>query len=216
MHADLKPTLLRTTQLELPPAPAPEMAFSGQYAAAQLEKLDNSPMFRGRTFSLAKEIAAYLGYTPDFVPPTYLTFARAHDRIPTTEVEHDLHTHAVTSVVLKRDLRNFNNYAAAASVLRFRNDILHIDFIAGVVFDLTWMRPTPVFAIEVEVPRSPEDLEFFNRWLAVHGVTWPYTRDNEHHPALQGAIRTCRMYEEEWRAERERRRRAVAEYNMTV
>ena len=57
----LRPVLLRTAQLELPRPHRPEMAFSGQYAAAQLEKLDLSPLFRGHTFSLAREVSGYLG-----------------------------------------------------------------------------------------------------------------------------------------------------------
>ena len=61
------------------------MAFSGQYAAAQLEKLDHSPLFRGHTFSLAREISGYLGYAPDFAPPSFVRWARAHGRLPCIE-----------------------------------------------------------------------------------------------------------------------------------
>ena len=221
MHTDLKPVLLRTAQLELPASPiAPEMAFSGQYAAAQLEKLDNSPLFRGRTFPLAKEIAAYLGYAPDFVPPTYLTFARAHQRIPSRYGRGEGADHAAYASVLNRDVDNFHAYTLHANLLRFNGDRLHIDYIIGTLDNLRTIRGDggPLFCFSAELLRSPEDLEFFERWRAVHGVSWPYSRAYDHRPhhVLRGAFRTHSMYEEEWRAKRERRRRAVVEYNRSV
>ena len=222
MHTDLNPVLLRTAQLELPASPiAPEMAFSGQYAAAQLEKLDHSPLFSGRTFSLTKEVSGYLGYAPDFVPPTYLTFARAHQRIPSRNGVPGPANYAAYAPVLNRDVDSFHAYTMHANLVRFNGDRLHIDYIIGTLVNLRAIRGDsggPLFSFVVELRRSPEDLEFFNRWLAVHGLRWPFTltNDNREHHVLRGAFHTHSMYEEEWRAKRERRRRAVVEYNRSV
>ena len=194
------------------------MAFSGQHAAAQLEKLDHSPLFRGRTFPLAKEIAAYLGYTPDFVPPTYLTFARAHQRIPSRYGPGEGADHMAYAQALVRDVDNFHAYTLRANLLRFNGDRLHISNIVGTLNYMRAIRGSrPLFCFVVELPRSPEDLEFFERWRAVHGVSWPYTRAYDHRPhhVLRGAFRTQQMYEEEWRAARDRMRRATVAYNST-
>jgi hypothetical protein len=196
------------------------MAFSGQYAAAQLEKLDTSPLFRGSTFPLAKEIAAYLGYAPDFVPPTYLTFARAHQRIPSKYGPGEGANHAAYASVLDRDVGNFYAYTLHANLLRFNGDRLHIEYIIGTMATMHALRRGLglLFCFAAELVRSPEDLEFFERWRAVRGVSWPYTRAYDHRPhhVLRGAFRTYQMYDEEWRADRDRRRRAVIEYNRLM
>ena len=192
------------------------MAFSGQYAAAQLEKLDRSPLFRGRTFPLAKEIAGYLGYAPDFVPPTYLTFARAHRRIPSDHGTLDAADHMTHAHVLERDVDNFHAYTLHAIILRVSGAQLGFN---GSLETLRMIQGDgQLFCIKVELLRTPEDFEFFGRWRATHGVSWPYIMDydHRHHPVLRGALHTQQMYEEEWRADRARRRRAVIEYNRTV
>ena len=107
-----------------------------------------------------------------------------------------------------------------ANILRFRGDNLHIDYIVGTLFDLRdnrFFSGGPLFSFAVELRRSPEDLEFFNRWLAAHGLPWPFTlaNDNREHHALRGAFHTHSMYEEEWRAARERMRRSAIAYNST-
>ena len=196
------------------------MAFSGQHAAAQLEKLDNSPLFRGRTFFLSKEVSGYLGYAPDFVPPTYLTFARAHQRMPSRNGIPGPANYAAYAPVLNRDLDNFHEYTMHANILRFHGDRLRHDYIIGTLANLRAIRGDsggPLFSFVVELRRSPEDLEFFDQWLAVHGLCWPFTPDNDHHPhhVLRSAIRTHSMYEEEWQAARERTREAVIAYNRT-
>ena len=63
------------------------MAFSGQYAAAQLHRLDG--LLRC-LFPLAKEVAEDLGFAPDAVPPSYLAWARAHGRLPSMQIERHL------------------------------------------------------------------------------------------------------------------------------
>ena len=60
------------------------MAFSGQHAAVQLEKLDHSPLFRGYTFPLAKEVAECLGCVAPLIPPTILQSSRRLGRLACT------------------------------------------------------------------------------------------------------------------------------------
>ena len=59
------------------------MAFSGQYAAAQLHKLDGLLPCH---FPLARTVAEHLGFAPDSVTPSYLAWARAHGRLPSIQI----------------------------------------------------------------------------------------------------------------------------------
>ena len=173
---------------------------------------------------MAREIAGYLGYAPDFVPPTYLTFARAHQRIPSRHGMGEGADIAAYAPVLTLDVDNFHEYTMHANILRFHGDRLRHDYIIGTVDNLRAMardsnvvEPGHLFCFVVELRRSLEDLEFFDQWLAVHGFNWPYTPDNDNQPhhVLRSAIRTHSRYEEEWNVARERTRRAVIAYSRT-
>ena len=56
------------------------MAFDGQYAAAQLWKLDASPLFRGRYFPLSRMLAEHL-MLPMFPPGRMKGWAEHYDRL---------------------------------------------------------------------------------------------------------------------------------------
>ena len=190
------------------------MSFSGQYAAAQLEKLDHSPLFRGHTFPLAHELSAWLGYAPDFVPPTYLAFARTHQRIPSMNGGD---TRAAYAAVLDHDVHNYEGYIMHANISRFNGCRLRIDHVIGTLAELRELRREgegEYCCFSVELLRSPEDIEFFARWRATHGEEWPYTPVSAYpHHALRGATRVHWRYVEAWYAARERERRMVVVYN---
>ena len=191
------------------------MAFSGQYAAARLEKLDHSPLFRGHSFPLAKEIAGYLGYAPDFVPPTYLTFARVYERIPSLNAN----TRAAYTPVLNRDVDNFRGYHMNANISRFDGDRIRIDYVIGTLAALREQRregDSPCYCFVVELLSTPEDFDFFARWRATYGDAWPHTLNGDrahYHHMLLGAFQVHWRYADVWHAARERQRTRVIQYN---
>ena len=188
------------------------MSFSGQYAAAQLEKLDHSPLFRGHTFPLAHELSAWLGYAPDFVPPTYLTFARAHQRIPSMNAGED---RAAYAQVLNRDAHNFEGRIMHANITRFdgRRPRLRIDYVIGTLAELREQRRVgegEYYSYVVELLRTPEDA----RWRAAHGEDWPRVQNATNpHPVLHGASLVYYRYYEAWNRVRENERRSVIAHN---
>ena len=190
------------------------MAFSGQYAAAQLAKLHHSPLFRGYTFPLAQELSAWLGYAPDFAPPTYLTFARVHRRIPSVNGGD---TRAAYAQVLDHDVHNYERYTMHANISRFDDDRIRIDYIIGTLAELRELRRAgdgPCYCFVVELLRSTEDIDFFVQWRAAHGEDWPYTTGSFHlHPVLHGAHRAHWGYYRAWNRARERQMARVMQYN---
>ena len=99
------------------------MAFSGQYAAAQLHKLDG--LLRCQ-FPLAKEVAEYLGFAPDAVPRSYLAGARAHGRLPSVQIWRD----QVYVRMYEHELTVYDGRVAAC-VVRFFGDRLGVVDIEG-------------------------------------------------------------------------------------
>ena len=90
------------------------MAFSGQYAAAQLHKLDG---LLPRHFALAREVAEYLSHAPDAVPPTYLAWERAHGRLPSMQIWRD----QVNVRVYEHELAGYDGIVRAR-IVRFAGD----------------------------------------------------------------------------------------------
>ena len=178
------------------------MAFSGQYAAAQLGKLDNSPLFRGHTFPLSRELSAYLGYAPNLAPPSFVEWARAHGRLPT--VEEDVYDGYMMVRMHPSDFDNdnFDVDAVDANVLRPRGGpgILAIERVLarpGRVRELQWGHT--LFNIAIEVTTTYEDMNFCARWGRAHRSNWPNTSSGVH-PAISGAVRIYQQHAERVRA----------------
>jgi hypothetical protein len=204
VHIDLKHALLRTTQLEIPLPPAPEMPFSGQYAAAQLEKLDNSPMFRGRTFSLAKEIAGYLGYAPDFAPPAFVRWACVHGRLPC--IDDDVYDGRVKAPMLVEDFSTDFDYDDDSAIVKYLEPNIEYQN----MLEITTVRTDPeriprlsrlqvLFGITIDVNANLRDIRFCQRWFRDHAAGWPHTADGIH-PSLSGAVRIYEQHHAIWAA----------------
>ena len=168
------------------------MAFSGQYAAAQLQKLDHSPLFRGLWFPLSHELSEYLGYAPNFAPPSFVEWARAHGRLPT---DADDVYDGYIMVRMHPDDFDTDNYGVdvvRADVLRPRGDpdgYLAIERILARPWrlrELHWGHT--IFNISIELTMIRGDFDFCNRWSRAHGTNWPNTSSGVH-PAITGAVR---------------------------
>ena len=92
------------------------MAFSGQYAAAQLHHL---PL----PHALLNELSDYLGYAPNFAPPTYVAWARLYGRIP-------IATDNMICTCRAVDDDSMNDYCCRVPVLwsDFRNKDFRTDY----------------------------------------------------------------------------------------
>ena len=132
------------------------MAFSGQYAAAQLHKLDG--LLRCQ-FPLAKEVAEYLGFAPDAVPPSYLAWARAHGRLPNMQISR----YQVYVPMYEHVLTGYDGMVWA-NVVRFSGDRLVVTDIQGTLQEVQDQAGDSVpYPYSVRIDIVPEDREFFAR-----------------------------------------------------
>ena len=156
------------------------MAFSGQYAAAQLHKLDG--LLRCQ-FPLAKEVAEYLGFAPDAVPPTYLAWARARGRLPSMQIWRD----QVYVRMYEHELVGYDGMVWAR-VDRFFGDRLEVVNIEGTLEEVQQQAgdSTPYF-YSIRIITAPEDREFFARWAALYRRAWPDVGVYSMHPVLHRA-----------------------------
>ena len=170
------------------------MAFSGHYAAAQLGKLDNSPLFRGYTFPLAREVSAYLGCVNDLVPPTYLHWSRLLGRLVSAMPAENI-------VVLLEELDGADWEASgsytAVSERAFVDPVMTIQHATGTVDELYRAGRTPLFNLTIETPMSDEDGRFYSKWSRSYGQMRPLIARRTDHPALARHLAAYRRVEQE-------------------
>jgi hypothetical protein len=167
------------------------MAFSGQYAAAQLHKLDGLLPCH---FALAKEVAEYLGFAPDAVPPSHLTCARALGRLPSMQIcRYQVFVH-----MYEHELTG--DGMVWARIVRFSGDRLEIRNIQGTLQEVQDQAGDSVpYSYSVSIDVVPEDREFFARWVARYGRAWPDVDVYSMHPVLRGANKILGEVITRWR-----------------
>ena len=159
------------------------MSFSGQYAAAQLHHL---PL----PHTLLVEVADYLGYAPNFAPPSYVAWARAHGRLPTDD--EDVYGYTFYANMLPSDFRN-NNFGRATVVA----SILRLDYrgllnVERMHFMAHQVHPA-LFHIRLQIDARCGDIYFMRRWSDDRRAAWPDTSSGVH-PAISGAVRIYRQH----------------------
>jgi hypothetical protein len=189
------------------------MAFSGQYAAAQLRHL---PL----PHSVIGELSDYLGYAPDFAPPTYVKWARVYGRLPddsqdycTCRVVDDesMNDRCCSTAVHWSDFRNkdfrtdyFGDCRVTGYVQHYFNGVCH-----SFRVEVTPERVRPALTSpSLHLPMFDDDREFFTCWsITGPGASprcrhaWPYVPNGDPsdiegiiHPAIAGAVRKYRQY----------------------
>jgi hypothetical protein len=172
------------------------MAFSGQYAAAQLHHLPLPHLVIG-------ELSDFLGYAPNFAPPSFVEWARLYGRLPSDD-EDETYDYVCWSYMLPSEFRHNdfrNNYFGD-------NPIVHAIVLRGdrtgyLDADRIEVRPEQVrpalFEIRLLLNTRYEDIQFVRRWANDHRNEWPAT-SNGIHPAIAGAVRIYRQHAAMWYA----------------
>jgi hypothetical protein len=144
------------------------MAFSGQYAAARLDRLPLPHLVIG-------EISDYLGYTPNFAPPSYVRWAKMLGRLPSDDyaVERNFIVRAFDyELSTYRGLVN-------ASCMRLRG--ANLDSLVSVAVTLEELRNASethllIYDVVIKVEYTREDFLFFTAWRVKNvGFEWPNT-----------------------------------------
>ena len=156
------------------------MAFSGQYAAAQLHKLDNSPLFRGYTFPLAAEVSAYLGNVNALVPPTLLRWSRLLGRL--------VAVNPVPAIIVLTDELDGLDCEVTGTYTEFDGRVWRYASATCTMDEHHREGHTPIFDVMISTPVTEEDRRFYFRWYEVYGTRWPDSADNVRHPAIMRLV----------------------------
>ena len=173
------------------------MAFSGQYAAAQLAKLDHSPLFPGCTVPLAQELSDYLGYAPDFAPPSYVAWARSRGYLPRISDNWHFANFVVPVLESEHDFTGYESRVIATSNAMIGDGMMDTSEFNGPLEEVRRRAAGfPLYWLGVLFNVDDEDQEFCSRWYIAHmPLSWPNTLSGVH-PAIAGAVR---IYGAHWR-----------------
>ena len=161
------------------------MAFCGQHAAAQLEQLDHSPLFRRYTFPLSLEVAGYLGNVTPLMPPAVLHWSRVLGRVASMEVEEVIHVHT-------DEIDGLDCFVRVLYPMVYNGRwTMGSD---GGTPDELFRRRENMFLAQISTPYTFEDIVFYASWCADNnGVGWPEVRSGDYHPSLMRLAPQHRM-----------------------
>ena len=156
------------------------MPFDGAYAAAQLWKLDGSPLFKGRYFQLSTMLAEYL-MMPAFPSARFKAWAEQHGRLFDTALRQ------VTVLLMPNDaipqhisgdaqieckaLRNVNG---APAWINYHGTVAQYTSQRETIFGT--VVPTNV---EIKEPLTDEEQAYLGDWFDRYECPWPL-----HHRAV--------------------------------
>ena len=151
------------------------MAFDGQYAAAQLWKLDASPLFKGRYFQLSNMLADYL-MLPAFPSARMKAWAEQYDRMP-----HATFNYTNTHLLPNEDIPRHLSEQARVRCRGWRVDgeiPIYIYYTASVPKYLAHREEifgaTAPFGVHVDDCTTDEENAFLHKWWARYRCPYPY------------------------------------------
>ena len=187
-------------------------AFCGQYAAAQLEQLDHSPLFRGHTFPLAKEVSEYLGFVDDLVPPTLLRWSRELGRLACI-------TRTDGIPVMLDELEGID------CVVRVSWPVFGIDngspawiweHADGTADEHYRMARTPIIDAMIMAPQTFNDAVFYASWTMEHRNSWPRIANDTIHPVLERLVAVYRRFANRYWGHNDRIWRSIRRRNRAI
>ena len=140
--------------------------YSGQYAAAQLDKLPLPP-------SLQLEVAEFVGHhdLDLLLPPTYRVLARTLGRLPTA-YSHNIAEHPIKAF----DYELFNYHGGVtARCLRRHMFKLRSVVRTGTLAEIRRLGRSQLMLYDLyfRVECTRDDAEFFRAWREKYGEVWP-------------------------------------------
>ena len=157
--------------------------YSGQYAAAQLDKLQ-------LPYSLQLEIAEYIEHRDLdlLLPPTYRTFARMLGRLPTDAYFGNVD---VRVRAFEYELSNYRG-VVSARCMAMRGRRLVSAFVRAPLVEIRERNPANMMIYEIDfyVEHTRDDLEFFRMWREQNTHEWPRANEYTFREALRRPI--CR------------------------
>ena len=153
------------------------MPFDGHYAAAQLWKLDTSPLFKGRYFQLSSMLSEFL-MTPAFPSARFKAWAEKYNRLIEFLRSNELTMYALHHEGIPSHLSSRADISCRAS--RTDGDIPVRIFYHGPVEQYLRQREEvfgtalPV-AIEIQDWLTDEEVAFADAWHDRYNRSWPFT-----------------------------------------
>ena len=150
--------------------------FDGQYASAQLEKLDWCRLFKGRRVHISEQIAEFL-MLPKFPSARFEAWARQCQRLPDSNMRLEVCVELLAGEGLPDNLSD--RARIQCKVVRMEGvHTLYIDYSATTAQYLAQREAlfgtSEPCSIRVKDFLTDEELEYLSMWRERYGCPWPY------------------------------------------
>ena len=187
---------------------ASTMTFDGQYASAQLWKLDASPLFRGRYFQLSSILAEYL-MLPAFPPARMKGWSEQYGRLSSTVMYPEIDVRLLAHEDIPRQLSDRTKITCRA--MRREGAMKVWIYYEGTVAQYLQQRQA-VFGsaapTQLEIMEKPndEELQYLDKWEERYECPCPYVSGpwvgsrKRAHPHLRTLYDKLREFAMQWDA----------------
>ena len=171
------------------------MAFSGQYAAAQLHHLPLPHL-------VIAELSEYLGYAPDFVPPMFVAWARRYGRLPDTAGWSHGPTVNIQVLELEDGIEG-TTIVTASYTAGLEGEYLRAGYVdCQLAMARVVAGASTLYYMSIRMTLDGGHDNFLDRWNRTYSNHWPYTgrphHDDNVHPAIGGAVRITNTFARRW------------------
>ena len=151
------------------------MELDGDYAIAQLEKLDDCPMLKGQSIPISSMIAEYL--MPQLLPGRFKTWVEQYGRLPDSMVTNEVCIVLLPHEEFPVQVSDFANVECKAH--REENGVLVVISFTGSLACFRAMRErlfgaAPLSSLKITEPLTDEELHQIGAWEARYWMPWPY------------------------------------------
>ena len=151
------------------------MELDGDYAIAQLEKLDYSPLFQGRCIPICSMLAKYL--MPQLLPGRMKTWVEQYGRLPDTFITTEVCFVLLPHEAFPAEVSDYAEIECAA--VRNEDGVWTVINYSGSMASFRAMRErvfgtSVLHSIKITEPLTDEELQQMNAWEERYSMAWPY------------------------------------------
>ena len=154
---------------------ASAMELDGQYAVAQIEKLDWCPLFQGRCIPICHMLAEYL--MPQLLPGRFKVWVEQYGRLPdsfvTREVCFFLQPHEDLPVQISDfadiECKAYRTEDGTWTQINYSGSIASFRALRGQVFGTSALH-----SVRIIEPLTDEETHMMRAWTMRYNLIWPY------------------------------------------
>ena len=179
---------------------ASAMELDGQYAVAQIEKLDWCPLFQGRCIPICRMLAEYL--MPQLLPGRFKVWVEQYGRLPNSFVTKEVCFFLLPQEELPVQISDYADLECTAyrpedgiwTRINYSGSIASFRALREQVFGTS-----ALYSVKIIEPLTDEETYMMQAWVMRYNMIWPYIDyeggDRRPHDQLRALYENMKVHE---------------------